>query len=118
MKRLVWLLSILLLAPGVSSCGCPSILNTRLEPSILTLSVGKTAPPPRASVQGCFDPWREVEVEEWTSDDPNIASVNSDTGVITGIAPGETRITATADEPVPFGGEVSVTIVSPTTASR
>ena len=118
MKRSVWLLSILLLFLGISSCGCPAILNTRLEPGSLTLAVGKTAPPPRASVQGCFDPWRDVEVEKWASDDPGIASVHPDTGVITGIAPGETRITATADEPVPFGGEIFVTVVSPAVAAR
>jgi len=116
--RLVWLLSILPLAPGVASCGCPLILRTRIEPSTLTLTVGETAPPPRALVQGCFDPWREVEVEEWTSEDPAIASVNPDTGAITGIAPGETKIIAEADEPEPFGGSVAVTVVSPTTATR
>jgi hypothetical protein len=118
MKRLLWLLSILLLVPGVSSCGCPAILKTRLEPSTVTLTVGETAAPPRALVQECFDPWREVEVEEWVSEEPDIASVDPDTGTITGIAPGETRIIATADEPVPFGGDVSVTVVLPATAAR
>lgn len=118
MKRLVWLLSILLLVPSVSGCGCPGILNTRLRPSTLTLTVGETAPPPQASVQACFDPWREVEVEEWTSENPGIASVDSDTGVITGVAPGETTIVASSEEPVPFGGYLSVTVIAPTTAAR
>lgn len=118
MKRFIWLLNILLLVPSVSGCGCPAILYTRISPSALTLTVGETAPPPKASVQGCFDPWREVEVEEWTSEDPDIASVDSDTGVITGVAPGETTIIASADEPAPIGEKVSVTVVGATTAAR
>lgn len=118
MKRLVWLLSILLLVPGASSCGYPAILKTRLEPSTLTLTVGETAAAPRAFVQECFNPWREVEVEEWISEEPDIASVDPDTGAITGIASGETRIITTADEPVAFAGDVSVTVVFAATAAR
>lgn len=118
MKRFVWLLSVLLPVPSVSGCGCPAILNTRLGPSTLTLTVGETAPPPQASVQECFEPWRTVEIEEWTSENPDIASVDSDTGVITGVVPGEMTIIATADEPVPFEGYVSVTVVASTTAAR
>lgn len=118
MKRSVWLLSLMLLVPSVSGCGCNAMLRTRLSTSTVTLTVGETAPPPQASVQECFEPWRTVEVEEWGSRNPDVASVNTDTGVITGVARGETTIVATADEPMPFSGEVSVTVVSPTTAAR
>lgn len=118
MKRSVWLLSLLLIAPGVSSCGCTLMLYTRLEPDTLALRVGETAAAPRALVQGCFDPWREVEVETWRSEDPEIAAVDPRTGAITGVAPGETRILAEADEPVPFGGAVTVTVVASAAAER
>ena len=87
MKRFVWPLSILLLVPSVSGCGCPAILNTRTHPSTLTLTVGETAPPPQLQTQGCFEPWRTVNVGDWISENPDIASVDTDTGVITGVAP-------------------------------
>lgn len=118
MKRSVWLMSVLLLVPSVSACGCDAVLRTRLSPSALTLTVSETAPPPQASVQECFAPWRTVEVEAWGSRNPGIASVDTDTGVITGVAPGETTITATADEPAPFYGEVSVTVVASKSVTR
>lgn len=118
MKRFVWLLSILLLVPSVSSCGCDAILRTRLDPSTLTLTVGETAPPPQASVQECFEPWRTVEIEYWRSENPDIASVDADTGEITGVAPGETTIIAGAEKPEPFGGRLSVTVIAPATTAR
>ena len=76
MKQL-WLLCILFLAPSVSGCGCTLELRTYLEPSSLTLTVGETAPPPRASVSGCAEPRHEVSVNRWESENPTIASVTS-----------------------------------------
>lgn len=97
MQRL-WLLSILFIAPSVSGCGCQAIGFKRLDPRALTLSVGETAPPPRALLTGCpGPPVTVVEVESWTSEDPAVASVEAKSGVITGVAPGETTIRAFAD---------------------
>lgn len=92
MKRLVWLLSLLPLVPSVSGYGCSLILRTHRDPSTATLAVAETAPPPQASTLGCGIPRVTVRFEEWTSENPNIASVNPDTGVITGVAPGEATI--------------------------
>ncbi len=116
MKRLVWLLSILLLVPSVSGCTCEARFH--LEPSTLTLRVGGTAPPPRASVSGCNSPKRTIAIETWTSENPEIASVDSDTGVITGVAPGETTIDVIAVEPESFYGTLSITVLPSTTAAR
>lgn len=92
MKRSVWLLGILLLMPSVSGCGCTLELIVHLEPSTVTLAVGETAPPPQASISGCNTPRQSVRFEEWTSENPGIASVDPDTGVITGVAPGEATV--------------------------
>lgn len=95
MKRL-WLLSILFLAPSVSGCGCTLELHVELLPSVIVLAVGETAPSPRASIYGCGLPRQPVVFETGTyrSEDPTIASVDSETGVITGVALGETVILA------------------------
>jgi hypothetical protein len=85
--------------------------------------VGETAPPPQASLYGCGQPRLTVRFEDWRSENLNIASVNTDTGVITGVAPGETTV-------IGFGVAVSpgedireainflVTVVASTTAAR
>ncbi len=110
MKRL-WLLSILFLAPSVSSCGCTLfIIDQNLEPSFLTLTVGETALPPRASVSGCNMPRRSVEIDSWESENPNIASVTPDTGVTTGVAPGKTNIMARKSG---FFSNLPVTVLAP-----
>lgn len=118
MKRFVWLSSVLLLVLSVSGCGCPAILNIRVHPSTVILPVGETAPPPQVSTQGCFKPWRSVEFVEWTSEDPEIASVDADTGVITGVAPGKTTIIAFAEENFRDTFPTHVTVVASTTAAR
>ena len=94
MMRLLWLLSILFLAPSVSSCGCTLELRVELSPSMVVLAVGGTAPPPQASIYGCGLPRQPVmfETGTYSSEDPTVASVNPETGVITGVAPGETVI--------------------------
>ncbi len=100
MKRF-WLLGILFLAPSVSGCGCNLILYQDVVPSMLTLSVGESAPPPKISVYGCNLPRTTVEVARWESENPGVASVDAKTGVVTGVTPGETIINA-------FGTETDV----------
>ena len=112
MRRL-WLLGILFLAPSVSGCGCDLILRTYLDPTTLTLTVGETAPPPRASVSACAQPRHTVSVNRWESENPAIASVNEDTGVITGVAPGETRIAVYGNDADSFFSVLPVTVASP-----
>lgn len=92
MMRLLWLLSILFIAPSVSGCGCTLELNHELSPNRVILTVGETAPPPQASIYGCNLPRQSVVLETYRSEDPTIASVNPETGVVTGVAPGETTI--------------------------
>lgn len=93
--RLLWLLSILFLAPSVSGCGCTLELRRDLSPSVVVLTVGETAPPPQASIYGCGVPRQPVVFETYRAEDPAIASVDPETGMITGVAPGETAIIAT-----------------------
>lgn len=95
MKRL-WLLSILFLAPSVSGCGCTLELYEEFSPSVVVLAVGGTSPLPQASIYGCGSPKQPVVFQPGTynSADPAVASVNPETGVITGVAPGETTIQA------------------------
>ena len=118
MKRFVWLLSVLLLVPSVSGCSCQGIIRTHFDPSTLTLVVGEVAPAPQVSISGCLKPRQTVEIKAWRSENPDLASVNMDTGVITGVAPGETTITGFEQED--FRGALSfpVTVVAPTTAAR
>lgn len=95
MTRLIWLVSILFLAPSVSSCGCTLELNHELLPGKVSLAVGETAPPPQASIYGCNVPRQPVVLETYRSEDPTVASVNPETGVVTGVTPGETTIILT-----------------------
>ncbi len=90
MRRL-WLLGILFLVPGVSSCTAE--LRIDYDPDSVTLAVGETAPPPRITTSGYNTPTQTVKILEWTVEHPAVASVDPSTGVITGVAPGETRIT-------------------------
>ena len=92
--RLLWLLSILFLAPSVSGCGCTLELRQEFSPSVVVLTVGETARPPQASIFGCGLPRQPVvfETGTYSSEEPTIASVDSETGMITGVAPGETVI--------------------------
>ena len=125
MKRLA-LLSVLLLAPGVSGCGCTLELYIHFEPRTLTLTVGETTPLPRASQSGCAEPRHPVEIDTWTSVDPAVASVDADSGVVVGVAPGETEITASTLERDVDGGQsylsyfgsVSVTVEASATTVR
>jgi hypothetical protein len=118
MKRLVWLLSILLLVPSVSGCGCDAILRVDRGPETVTVAVGETAPPPQASIYGCGQPRLTLRFDDWTSEHPNIASVTPGTGVITGVAPGKTRIIGYADENFGDAYSVPVTVVVPTATAR
>ena len=117
MKRL-WLLSILFLAPSVSSCGCNAILNISISPSTVTLAVGETASPPQISVSGCTEPRRVVDIASWSSNNPDIALVDAATGVITGVAPGETNIIAYREKDFKSAVPFTVTVTAPATAAR
>lgn len=112
MKRLVLLLCVSLLVPSVSGCGCTLELRKYLEPSTITLAVGETAAPPRASVSGCSEPRRAVEIDTRTSQNPDTASVDADTGVITGVAPGGATIIARSIGQDGFTFSLDVTVVS------
>lgn len=118
MKRLVWLLSLTLLVPGLSGCGCEAILRIHRDPDTVTVAVGETAPPLRISTSGCYELPRAVEILEWRSEDPEIALVDPNTGVITGVAPGEAHITGYAQEDQIDAHGVPVTVVAATTAAR
>lgn len=118
MKRFGWRLSVLLLVPNVSGCGCQGILRTHFDPSTLTLTVGETVPPPQALVSGCLKSRQIVEIETWRSENLDIASVDADTGVITGVTPGVTTVIALANEPEDFDGAFSVTVLDLATAAR
>jgi hypothetical protein len=118
MKRLVWLLSLMLLVPGLSGCGCSAVLRIHRDPDTVTVAVGETAPPPRISTSECFEPRRTVEILEWRSENPEIALVNPDTGVITGVAPGEMVSIGYAQENQTEAYTVPVTVVAATTAAR
>lgn len=125
MRRL-WLLSILFLTPSVSGCGCTLELRQYLEPSMLMLTVGETATPPKISIYGCNLPRTVVEITRWESENPDVASVDAKTGVVTGVAPGETVINAfgtdtdvdTGKDYETYEATLPVTVVSPTTAAR
>lgn len=114
MRRLICLLSLSLLVPSVSGCGCTLELRIDYVPDSVTLVVGETAPPPRITTSGCNTPRQTVEILEWTVENPEIASVDPDTGVITGVAPGETRVTGYELENQRNAFGFPVTVVSPT----
>ena len=109
MKRLVWLLCLLLLVPSVS--GCTAELRIDYDTDSVTLTVGETAPPPRITTSGYAVPNRTIKIVEWAVQDAEIASVDADTGVITGVAPGETSIVGYEQEGLgnAFGFPVTVT---------
>jgi hypothetical protein len=118
MKRLVWLLSLTLLVPSLSGCGCEAILRIHRDPDTVTVAVGETAPPPRISTSGCYELPRAVEILEWRSEDPEIALVDPNTGVITGVAPGEMVSIGYAQGNQTGAYTVPVTVVAATTAAR
>ena len=123
MKRFVWFLSVLLLVPSVSSCGCDLILRVDRNPSTVTVAVGETAPPPQALLYGCGTPRLTVRFEDWRSENPNIASVGTNTGVITGVAPGEVTVigfgvAVSRGEDIREAVNFPVTVVAATTAAR
>lgn len=91
MKRR-WLLS-MLIPPSISGCGCELILYTYPEPRTLNLTVGKSAPLPKASQSGCGEPRHSIEIGSWKSENPAVASVDADSGVV-GETPGTTEIAA------------------------
>jgi uncharacterized protein YjdB len=96
MKYLFWPLCPLLLIPSVSECELS--LQAHLVPSSVSLAVGETAPSPQASISRCGEPRHTVRLETWTSENPQIASVNPDTGVITGVSSSETTVVAYAED--------------------
>lgn len=115
MKRLR-LLSVLFLTLSVSGCTLESRIDR--SPDMVTLAVGETAPSPRASISGYRTPRQTVRFDSWTSEDPNIASINPDTGVITGVAPGGTTVLGSGVAILPgedYSGvfDFAVTVVSP-----
>ncbi len=116
MKRLVWLLSLSLLVPSVS--GCTAELRINYDPDSVTLAASETAPPPKITTSGYSVPNRTIEIVEWTVQDPEIASVDADTGVITGVAPGETRVVGYEQEGFRNAFGFPVTVTAYTTATR
>ena len=112
MKKL-WLASVVFVALIVSGC-CDLTSEAFLDRRSFNLEVGETAPLPKASFSVCNGPRYATGVDRWYSEDPAIALVDAEAGVIKGVAPGETVVLAFISE----GGEVAVyvTVDEKTTA--
>lgn len=95
-RRMLRTLALSLGGIGAAACSqptgvCTDDLFSRVSPSATTLGVGQRA---AASVElrGCGGSRVLADRITWTSEAPAIARVDSVTGVITGVAPGSTRV--------------------------
>jgi hypothetical protein len=96
--KLHHLLAASVLALGLAGCGvfptaCTDELGIALEPAETTIRVGETV---RARALGvtCGGREREPYKATWQTGNPDIVSVDGETGVITGLAPGTGIVTA------------------------
>ena len=92
------------------TAACPSDLQVRFEPEALTLEVGDSSTVD-VKVLTCGGTVEEEVEVTWTSSNPAVATVNSDSGLVTAIAPGQAKMKAETNTS-PFGelGEVSITV--------
>lgn len=87
------------LAVGVltSGCGilgpstCTSELSSRVTPTSATLQVGETVTASAEATTCGGKKSLPVDIR-WSSEDGSVASVGKQTGVVTGVGPGATRI--------------------------
>ncbi len=73
---------------------CTDELQTRVAPSMTTLSVGQRVTA-QAEFRGCGGRERLVDRVTWSSDAPAVARVDSTTGEITAVAPGRAEVVPT-----------------------
>jgi hypothetical protein len=102
---------LLALCIGASGCevlapSCTDDLSQRVEPATATITVGEQLKP-AAQFYGCRGSRRLSDVITWSSADPDIASVDASTGIITGRTTGSTRITPHGEK---YGSILSIGI--------
>ena len=105
--------SVILLALCIGASGCEVLapactddLSQRVEPTAATITVGEQL---KATTQfyGCRGSRRLSDEITWSSANPDVASVDRSTGVITGRAMGSTRITPNGEK---YGSTLSIDI--------
>jgi uncharacterized protein YjdB len=72
------------------------VATVTVSPSPATVSVGGTQPL-TATLRDANNNVLTGRVVAWSSDAPSVASVNTNTGVVTGVAPGSATVTATSE---------------------
>ena len=87
---------------ALSTAGQVSAIDITLSPQTLNLSVGGTA-----TVTAALTPANTTDTVTWSVADPSVATVDAN-GVVTGMAPGSTTLTARANDTV--SAEVSITV--------
>ncbi len=106
-KGLLALLTVstLVLLTACGLFGDPDPESVSVDPNNVTIEVGQTE-----TVEVAIDPEDAIQDVEWASADEDIATV--DDGTITGIAKGETTITATSTEDEELSATVQVEVLT------
>ncbi|MCL4865421.1 MAG: Ig-like domain-containing protein, partial [Gemmatimonadales bacterium] len=97
----------------VTAAATPTVTGVTVTPPTASLVVGQTVQA-AATVLGTNNPSQTVT---WTSLSPAIASVNTTTGLVTGLSNGTAVIRATSSANTNFSGTMSVTVSTPTPAT-
>ena len=97
----------------VVAAAVPTVTGVTVTPPSASLVVGQTVQV-SANVQGTNNPSQTVT---WTSLSPAIASVNTTTGLVTGLSNGTAVIKATSSANTNFSGTMSVTVSTPAPAT-
>jgi len=97
----------------VSAAATPTVTGVTVTPPTAGLIVGQTIQA-SANVQGSNNPSQTVT---WLSLSPAIASVNTTTGLVTGLTNGTAVIKATSSANTNFSGTMAVTVSTPSPAT-
>lgn len=102
MKTITMSLSILALVPLLGSCflvprECTLELEGRLEPRAVTLEVGESITP-TVGLYSCGGREQLSDTFIWTSENPEVASVERSTGTITARSVGQVDVEVLAQE--------------------
>ncbi len=89
MRRLIPI--VLLLSLGLEGCSCTTELGFRIDPTKTSLRINETIVP-TFYLSSCGGLQRIDDHNTWTSKDPNIASVDKESGLITAKAVGQTFV--------------------------
>ncbi|MEJ2359521.1 MAG: Ig-like domain-containing protein [Deinococcales bacterium] len=100
---------IVLLLDGCSTSPAPAVKSVSIDQSDFDMLVGSTSSPLTATVEVVGGAGTSIT---WTSDTVTVATVAGHSGVVTAIAPGSAKITATSIEDASKHDSVTVTVVT------